>query len=393
MDTRLPLLGLQNDSVGQYFAGVDAHKANAAADAERKQQGLSLLINGARTISAIADPGQRAQSFDRFKAVASRLYPDNADTINGLTVDELPTIVDAFTTYEDSLKQDKLKAEIGYVDAGTGYRNAQTQDIGIDNQRDDAKAASGMAVDRAQIGNYGASMANTYDEIRSRRGKDAATGYGQVPSGYMLGPEGASAIPGLPTPAIKRPGEEALAGKGLRYTPEGGVERIPGYVDSDMLKAEAARGAKAEASRQIMGQIDNVMQTVKQAMAQTQEQGFRTGTKGSIAAMFPGTGAYRLYALTDTIKANLGFDRLQQMRDASPTGGALGQITERELAFLQSTLANLDPGQGEEQYRQQLGKVLEHYENWRRAVEQSQAPEGGSGITRLRYDASGNSVP
>ena len=42
------------------------------------------------------------------------------------------------------------------------------------------------------------------------------------------------------------------------------------------------------------------------------------------------------------IVANLGFDKLQQMRDLSPTGGALGQVTEIELELLQSAVANID---------------------------------------------------
>ena len=52
--------------------------------------------------------------------------------------------------------------------------------------------------------------------------------------------------------------------------------------------------------------------------------------------MVPGTEAQATAAKLDTIKANIGFDKLQKMRDASPTGGALGQVSERELGFLQS---------------------------------------------------------
>lgn len=49
------------------------------------------------------------------------------------------------------------------------------------------------------------------------------------------------------------------------------------------------------------------------------------------------------YLAVNTIKANLGFDALQAMRDASPTGGALGQVAVQELEMLQSTVAALDP--------------------------------------------------
>ncbi|NQX95305.1 MAG: hypothetical protein HRT64_10395, partial [Erythrobacter sp.] len=50
----------------------------------------------------------------------------------------------------------------------------------------------------------------------------------------------------------------------------------------------------------------------------------------------------RLKTALDPIFANLAFDRLQQMRDESPTGGAVGNVTERELELLASTVANVE---------------------------------------------------
>src|SRR5690606_31260540 len=80
---------------------------------------------------------------------------------------------------------------------------------------------------------------------------------------------------------------------------------------------------------------------------------------------------------------NLGFDQLQAMRDASPTGGSLGQVSERELTFLQGTVANLNPNLGEERLKEQLAKVKRHYENWKLTLQgvnpdtvESAAPAG-----------------
>ena len=53
------------------------------------------------------------------------------------------------------------------------------------------------------------------------------------------------------------------------------------------------------------------------------------------------------------------------MRDSSPTGGALGQVSERELGFLQSTLVALDPNMGDEELIKGLEKVKQHYNAWR----------------------------
>jgi hypothetical protein len=72
-----------------------------------------------------------------------------------------------------------------------------------------------------------------------------------------------------------------------------------------------------------------------------------------------------------TIKANLGFDRLQQMRDASPTGGALGQVAVQELIALQSTIASLDQDQSPAQLKQALDKIETSYAKWRDTVRQA----------------------
>jgi hypothetical protein len=64
------------------------------------------------------------------------------------------------------------------------------------------------------------------------------------------------------------------------------------------------------------------------------------------------------------------------MRDASPTGGALGQVAIQELNMLQSTLASLKRGLGRKKLEDGLKKVRLHMENWRKAVSEAspQAP-------------------
>lgn len=86
------------------------------------------------------------------------------------------------------------------------------------------------------------------------------------------------------------------------------------------------------------------------------ETGFATGVM-SYSGFIPGVPAQKLKALTQTIAGNIGFDKLQAMRDASPTGGALGQVSERELAFLQGVFGNLDTSQTAEELTRNLKLV------------------------------------
>jgi hypothetical protein len=67
-----------------------------------------------------------------------------------------------------------------------------------------------------------------------------------------------------------------------------------------------------------------------------------TTSYGGMIANLPATESKRLSNLLDTIKANVGFTELQSLRDNSPTGGALGQVSEMENRLLQSVLGSLD---------------------------------------------------
>ncbi len=78
--------------------------------------------------------------------------------------------------------------------------------------------------------------------------------------------------------------------------------------------------------------------------------------------MIPGSDAQKVKNLLATVKGNIGFDKLQAMRDASPTGGALGQVSERELTFLQSVFGSLEQDQNAEDLRYNLG-VLRYIYN------------------------------
>lgn len=86
-----------------------------------------------------------------------------------------------------------------------------------------------------------------------------------------------------------------------------------------------------------------------------------TGFGASAAGNFGGTNATDVQALLDTIGGNIAFDRLARMRAESPTGGALGNVTERELTLLQSTVASLDKSQSDAQFQSAMDDVIRSY--------------------------------
>lgn len=55
-----------------------------------------------------------------------------------------------------------------------------------------------------------------------------------------------------------------------------------------------------------------------------------------------------------TLQAYSGFSTLVSMKKASPSGGALGQVSERELELLQATWVSLDPNLGAKEFTRRL---------------------------------------
>jgi hypothetical protein len=109
----------------------------------------------------------------------------------------------------------------------------------------------------------------------------------------------------------------------------------------------------------------------------------------SISKFMPGTPARQLEESLKPILGEAAFGRLQQMRDASKTGGALGQVSERELGLLESAMGALSTSQNESQfranllaYRKQLreshARIQEQYKEMRAG--------GSSGGAKPRYE-------
>jgi hypothetical protein len=76
------------------------------------------------------------------------------------------------------------------------------------------------------------------------------------------------------------------------------------------------------------------------------------GPIGEFIAPFTGSG--EMVQHLESIKANLAFDALQAMRDNSPTGGAVGQLSEGEREALSSAAGALDPRLPEKELQRNL---------------------------------------
>jgi hypothetical protein len=155
--------------------------------------------------------------------------------------------------------------------------------------------------------------------------------HGTIPQGYTI---------------VEDPQSEA----GYRMVP------IPGGPEDQTAKTELANEGTRRSGDVVIEDIDRVI-------AKMDDGGLPVaGMGGGLLSNVPGTDAHDASKLLQTIRANVGFDRLQQMRDSSPTGGALGAINQSEMTLLNSALGSLEQSQSPEQFRQNLERLRGIYE-------------------------------
>ena len=135
-----------------------------------------------------------------------------------------------------------------------------------------------------------------------------------------------------------------------------------GTVITPLPKSPAAQAKEDERNRLKTISADLVNDEVNRALGVLNEKGGSvSGIVGSMTKDIPMMPAHDFSQMLDTIKANIGFDKLQSMREASPTGGALGQVSEFENRLLQAVFGSLAQSQSPEQLRYNLMRLQNTY--------------------------------
>ena len=165
---------------------------------------------------------------------------------------------------------------------------------------------------------------------------------------------GNTAIP-APVPGMTAPAAAAAAAASPAVNPFAGV--------TPEQKAEAtARVAKQKLlpkARATVRVLEDKTQIVEDAIneAIALADATTTGIAGSAFSSIPGTPAFRLKTILDTVRANVGFEALSEMRQNSPTGGALGNVSDMENKLLQATIAAMEQGLDATSLKANLEKV------------------------------------
>lgn len=148
---------------------------------------------------------------------------------------------------------------------------------------------------------------------------------------------------------------------GFAYAADGTLQAIPGGPSDPKAKAYAL---KVESFPKVKTALNNLrMQTEivhKQIDTALNLIGPWSTGFGSFLDKMPNSDARALSNALTSIKANIGFDKLQAMREASVSGGALGSVSENENLLLQAVNGALDPGQSE-QLAENLTNIKKYY--------------------------------
>lgn len=155
---------------------------------------------------------------------------------------------------------------------------------------------------------------------------------------------------------------------GYRFLGDGSLEAIPGgpaagKTEMQQAKAERQQDLLARDAGVIVDDLDLAMEVI--------DSGGAAGAYVGKTKHIPGTRADRLEDIFATVKANLGFEKLQAMRAASPTGGALGAVSDKENAMLQDAAGMLKPDMNEKDLKRNIARLLEKYN------EVIHGPDGG----------------
>ena len=153
-------------------------------------------------------------------------------------------------------------------------------------------------------------------------------------------------------------GTDSKAPSGYRYTASGNLEMIPGGPAD--FKLQGALNSDAQALSGSTSGMDRLGVAANEVLNHPGLGGIY-GMRG-VLPNIPGGQAADAQALLNTLKSQVGFSVLQDMRNNSKTGGALGQVSDKENAMLQTNLAALEKAQSVEQARASLKKIVDYSE-------------------------------
>lgn len=161
---------------------------------------------------------------------------------------------------------------------------------------------------------------------------------------------------------MKAEAAKQKAPPGYRMKDDGTMEAIPGGPADTKLQGQFNQDTSALSSM-----TNDMDRLAAEANRLKTHPGLSkaTGTMAAVplvggVATWPGTDAANFKAGLETLKSQVAFGVLQNMRNNSKTGGALGQVSDKEGALLAANLAALDRAQSPEEFTAALDRIVKY---------------------------------
>lgn len=279
----------------------------------------------------------------------------------------------------------------GYVDAMTARTSAQEE------------AKAGFDLVQVPDGKGGTVMMPRSQAI-TRLG---APRPGQTPTGWQIPPaeqaqrdadarrivaaEQTGGAGMVPTRQVVAPGPQTFVPPGTQ------MGQIHGPLGSTPSEADRAASRKREelkvsreadlpqAQLQVKTQLDDIDRLIN-LTNETMKSPALSRSVGLVGAFpsVPGNPAANVDSLVDSLKAQISGMKLQAMRNASKTGGAVGQVTEREWPRLENMIVALNKKMSPEVFRSKLSELVEEMNKSKEALQSAFEQEYGSVMPQQR---------
>lgn len=300
-----------------------AQRQVAAEGRAQKQFDADWFGNQAMAIANLPMGAERVAAWQSFIAK----HPDKA-SLDQVHLDPRtgPAAVSAeYGKYKDALDQEMKRAQIGHIGMQNAVSAAQLQQLKMATPEARAAVAGQLGIAQGTPEFKSFVLNGTYapkdDTIHLKDGEQIYT--------RGLDAQG--------RPTFNLVGNNEKTPPGYRPTTQGNLEAIPGGPAD--IKISEKRQQDFASMQSMFQQLDELAKTANAVKSHPGLAG-NFGLKGAVPNI-PGTPAADAWALLETLRTQAGFGALQEMRNASKTGGALGAISDKENAMLQAALAPL----------------------------------------------------
>jgi hypothetical protein len=161
------------------------------------------------------------------------------------------------------------------------------------------------------------------------------------------------------TPVPKAPGEMETPEAKLAF--EG--KKLEQKSQFELEKAYPVKKASVDATT---GDIDAQIARARALKDHAGLGGITGGVFGRVGSVTAASTSAQ--ADLNQLKSKAGFEALQSMRDRSPTGGALGNVSDAEGRRLESSAAALDQAQGKDDFKVKLDRYIEDLERAKKSL-------------------------